>query len=111
MIADISIYKKKRSHSNNPVFSILIPSWNNLSYLQLCIGSILKNSRFTHQVIVHINEGTDGTLDWIESQPGIDYTYSSKNIGICYALNLGRDLIRTDYIIYMNDDMYACPGW
>ena len=111
MIDEISIKKNKRSLINNAAFSILIPSWNNLSYLKLCIESINKNSQLAHQIIVHINEGTDGTLDWLESQPNIDYTFSEKNIGICYAVNIARMLAQTDYIMYMNDDMYVCPGW
>ena len=93
------------------LFSILIPTWNNLPYLQCCIRSIRKHSAFPHQIIVHINEGTDGTLDWIKAQPDIDYTYSSQNIGVCFALNAARALVQTDYIVYLNDDMYVCPGW
>ena len=27
-----------------PLFSILIPSWNNLAFLKLCVASIRKNS-------------------------------------------------------------------
>ncbi len=113
MIADISIEKNKRSHAGTitPVFSILIPSWNNLPYLQLCIESISKNSHFPHQVIVHVNEGKDGTLEWVKSQDGLDYTYSAENIGVCYALNIARGLLATDYVVYINDDMYVCPGW
>ena len=111
MTADISIKKNSRSLINNAAFSILIPSWNNISYLKLCIESINKNSQLNHQIIVHINEGTDGTLDWLETQRNIDYTFSEKNIGICDAVNIGRTLAKTDYIVYMNDDMYVCPGW
>ncbi len=92
-------------------FSILIPSWNNLPYLKLCIESIRKNSHFANQIIVHVNEGIDGTLDWLALQPDVSYTHSAQNIGVCYALNLGRDLVATDYILYMNDDMYACHDW
>lgn len=92
-------------------FSILIPTWNNLSYLKLCIASLRKNSHYHHQLIVHINEGSDGTLDWIRQQEGIEFTFSKENIGVCYALNAGRSLASTEYIVYMNDDMYACPGW
>jgi glycosyltransferase involved in cell wall biosynthesis len=92
-------------------FSILIPSWNNLPYLKLCVESIRRNSHFQHQLIVHINEGKDGSLDWVRGQPDIHYTYSAENIGVCYALNTGRTLVETDYIVYMNDDMYVCPGW
>jgi glycosyltransferase involved in cell wall biosynthesis len=111
MIVDPLIQKKKRSDIENPLFSILIPSWNNLAYLRLCVESIRKNSHFKHQVIIHVNEGQDGTLDWIESQSDLDYTFSPSNIGICYALNLGRQLAVADYIAYLNDDMYMCPGW
>lgn len=95
----------------NRKFSILIPSWNNLPYLQLCIASIRQNSSFNHQIIVHINEGRDGTLEWVRTQPDLDYTWSSSNIGICYALNLARNIAITPYIAYFNDDMYVCPRW
>lgn len=79
--------------------------------LQLCIDGIRKNSQYRHQVIVHVNEGNDGTLEWLDKQPDIDYTYSRHNIGVCYALNLARGLMTTDYLLYLNDDMYVCPGW
>lgn len=106
-----SIQSNRRAHYTNAVFSIIIPTWNNLQLLQLCIESIRKNSQYRHQVIVHINEGTDGTLEWINSQTDIDYTYSRQNIGVCYALNAARGLMTTDYLLYLNDDMYVCPGW
>jgi glycosyltransferase involved in cell wall biosynthesis len=92
-------------------YSIIIPTWNNLSYLKNTIKSILNNSKFKHQIIVHINEGVDGTLEWIKQQPYIDYTYSEKNIGVCYALNIARPLMKTDYLVYVNDDMYLAPNW
>jgi glycosyltransferase involved in cell wall biosynthesis len=108
---DDEIEYVKRADNSAATFSILIPSWNNLPYLQLCISSIFKNSVFQHQILVHINEGTDGSKEWIESQMHIDFTYSNKNIGVCYALNALAGMADTDYILYMNDDMYACPGW
>jgi glycosyltransferase involved in cell wall biosynthesis len=92
-------------------FSILIPSWNNIAMLRCCISSIRKNSVFRHQIIVHINNGSDGTLEWIKSQPDIDYSHTTDNVGVCYALNLARTLVETDYILYLNDDMYVCPEW
>ncbi len=91
-------------------FSILIPTWNNLPYLKLCVESIRNHSHFPHQVIVHVNDGSDGTLDWVKEQK-LDYTHSADNIGVCQAVNMGRTLARTDYIAYMNDDMVVCPDW
>jgi GT2 family glycosyltransferase len=101
----------KRSDSSHAVFSVVIPSWNNLELLKLCIRSIRENATFSHQVIVHVNEGTDGTLDWIIGQQDIDYTYSQQNVGVCFALNAARSIVATDYLLFLNDDMYLCPGW
>jgi glycosyltransferase involved in cell wall biosynthesis len=95
---------------SNMTFSILIPTWNNLSFLELCIRSIEKNSTYKHQILIHINEGKDGTLDWVKEH-GYTYTYSPENIGVCLALNGLRSYAETDYILYMNDDMYVCPEW
>ena len=47
------------------MFSIIIPTFNNLEYLKLCLKSIQKNSKFDHEIIVHINEGNDGTLEYL----------------------------------------------
>jgi glycosyltransferase involved in cell wall biosynthesis len=63
-----------------------------------------------HQIVVHVNEGTDGTLAYLQQQ-GIAHTYSPANIGICYAVNLAASLANQNYIVYLNDDMYVCPGW
>ena len=92
------------------LFSIMIPTWNNLPYLQLCINSIRKNSSYPHEILVYVNDGSDGTLEWIKSQ-NIKYIHNKSNVGICIALNSLRSLVTTEYIAYMNDDMYVCPKW
>lgn len=94
-----------------PLFSILIPSWNNLEYLKLCVHSIRRHSRYPHQILIHVNDGSDGTLDWVRQQPDLGFHHSEANIGICYALNQLRSLASTEYIVYFNDDFYVCPDW
>jgi len=90
--------------------TVVIPSWNNLPFLELCVRSIRENSAWPHQIVVHVNEGSDGTLAWVRAQ-GLDHTYTASNAGICFTVNAAAALARTDYVVYMNDDMYACPGW
>lgn len=92
------------------IFSILIPTWNNLDYLKLCLKSIRKNSTFNHQVLVYVNESSDGTAEWLEEQ-GYEYISNKENVGVCQALNALRTKVTTEYILYMNDDMYVCPEW
>ena len=96
--------------SQNRLFSIVIPTWNNLAFLKLCIQSIQRNSYYNHQIIVHVNDGSDGTLEWIK-KAGIDYTHSEQNIGVCFAMNMMRTKVKTDYILFLNDDMYVLPFW
>ena len=91
-------------------FSIVIPSWNNLALLQLCVRSVRANSAFSHQIIVHVNDGSDGTLEWVRAE-GLDHTYSAENTGICLTVNQAAALARHDLILYLNDDMYCCPQW
>lgn len=100
----------EQSTPGNRLFSILIPTWNNINFLKLCIESIRKNSTYKHQIIVHVNEGSDGTLEWIKGE-GIDYTFSEQNIGVCLAMNMMRTKVATDYILFLNDDMYVLPLW
>ncbi|WP_298225280.1 glycosyltransferase family 2 protein [Acidocella sp.] len=92
------------------MFSILIPTWNNLPYLKLCIQSIRDHSCEDHEILVHVNEGSDGSIPWLENQ-GIKYTHSRKNIGICMAVNLLAGMATNDWLLYLNDDMVCCPGW
>ena len=97
--------------SGNFDFSVIIPTWNNLDYLKLCIYSLQKNSASSLQIIVLVNEGTDGTIDWLTKNTNIDYIISRSNIGVCYGVNVCRSLVKSEYIVYLNDDMYVLPGW
>ena len=92
------------------MFSIVIPSLNNLDYLKLCITSIKKNSKFDHEIIVHVNIGNDGTLDYLKNE-NINYTFSKDNVGICKGVNLASEACKSDYILYSHDDFYFCPDW
>jgi glycosyltransferase involved in cell wall biosynthesis len=92
------------------MFSIIIPTWNNLEYLKLCVKSIQKNSFYQHQIILHINDGSDGSLDWAREN-NTEHTHTASNTGICFAVNQAAILAKNKYIVYMNDDMYVCPDW
>ncbi len=92
------------------MFSIIIPTFNNINYLKICIESIKKNSKYNHEIILHINDGSDGTLDYVKKN-GYTYTHTKENLGLCTGVNLAAKEAKTDYIVYSHDDMYFCPGW
>jgi GT2 family glycosyltransferase len=92
------------------MLSILIPTWNNLPYLKLAVDSIRRHSACSHQIIVHVNDGSDGTRAWVREQ-GLTHTHSAQNIGICLAVNESATHAEHGLIVYLNDDMVVCPGW
>jgi len=110
MLDQITKYQRSRPPSDVR-FSVLIPTWNNLPYLQLCIRSIQSHSTLPIQIIVIVNEGKDGTLEWLRDETDFDFVHAQQNAGICYGLNAARSLVMSDYIIYINDDMYVLPDW
>ena len=92
------------------MYSIIIPTLNNKEYLKICIESLIKNSKFKNQIIVHVNIGSDNTIKYLNSKK-ISYTFSKKNIGLCSAVNLAAKKSKHDYIVYSHDDFYFCPDW
>ena len=92
------------------MFSIIIPTFNNVKYLKICIESIKKNSTFNHEIIVHVNLGEDGTKEYLDKE-NIKYTYTNYNAGICEGMNTATKKAKFDFILYSHDDFYVCPKW
>ena len=92
------------------MFSIIIPTFNNLEYLKLCLKSIKKNSSFDHEINIHVNEGIDGSLEYLKNKK-YNITYSEKNLGVCVAFNEAVKKSTKEYIVLAHDDMYFCPDW
>ena len=92
------------------MFSIIIPTFNNLDYLKLCIKSIRQNSKYTHQIIPHVNIGSDKTSEFLINE-NIDFTFTNYNSGICEGMNTASKKAKFEYILYSHDDFYFCPNW
>jgi len=92
------------------MFSIIIPTFNNINYLKLCIKSIKKNSMYDHELVFHVNEGIDGSLEYLEKN-NYTFSYSKNNSGVCTAFNEAVKLSTKEYIVLGHDDMYFCPNW
>jgi glycosyltransferase involved in cell wall biosynthesis len=92
------------------MISIIIPTFNNIKYLNICIDSLCKNSHFNNQILVHVNEGNDGTTELLKRK-NIEFTHSPSNIGLCKACNIISKKSHFDYILYAHDDMYFLPHW
>ena len=92
------------------MFSVIVPTFNNFEYLKLCLDSLKKNSFYKHEYIIHINEGSDKTLEFVKSN-NYKFSYSKINEGVCVAFNKAVKLASKKFIVLAHDDMYFCPDW
>ena len=70
------------------MFSIIIPTLNNLKYLKLCLNSIKKNSKLDNEIIVHVSEDKNQqTRNYLKLEK-IKFTFTKENVGLCTAINI-----------------------
>ena len=72
--------------------------------------SSLARFLFNHEIILHVNEGVDGSLDYVKKNNFL-FSYSEKNAGVCVAFNQAVKKATKKYIVLGHDDMYFCPNW
>lgn len=97
-------------------FIILITTFNRLPYIKQLIESIREHSNPNHeyQIVVNDDGSTDGTREYLESQPDITVLYS-QNKQVHHADNnliLFANSQEYDFGFKMDDDLYIIKkGW
>lgn len=91
--------------------SIVIPAYNCEASIGKCLDSILNEKYFNDYEIIVVNDGSkDGTLQICESYqnkyPNI-YLINKENGGVSSARNAGLDIVKGEYIIFIDSDDYT----
>lgn len=91
--------------------TFVIPSRNNLEFLQLAYDSIRRLDT-KHEVLVLNDASTDGTAEWIDAQDDEDlivyHNPGPERIGIVGMFDKGIEMARTDVIMAFHSDMVVC---
>ena len=94
--------------------TFVIPSRNNLEFLQLAYDSIRRLDT-KHEVLVLNDASTDGTKEWIEEQQDEDliahHNPGPERIGIVGMFDKGIEMARTDIIMAFHSDMVVCKDF
>jgi len=89
-----------------PLFSIIIPSFNQGHFIAQTIDSILNQSYKNVEILVIDGGSTDNTLDVLKSYNSRIFWLSEKDGGQTHAINKGLDLAKGEIIAYLNSDDY-----
>lgn len=91
----------------SPLFSIIVPLFNKIDYLDKNLRSILSQSFHCFEVIVVDDGSTDGSSAIIEKvstqDPRIVYK-RFENGGVSVARNRGLDMAQGEYVLFIDAD-------
>ena len=92
-----------------PKISVVIPTYNRESKILKSINSVLNQTYKNIEVLVIDDNSTDNTKDVVKSikDKRLKYIKLPKNMGSCYARNIGIKKAKGKYITFQDsDDVY-----
>ncbi len=101
--------------------TVIIPNYNGIKYLKECFENLdAQEEAPDYRVLVVDNGSTDGSVEYIrgyvqehERNGAIPYTLVelSENTGFCHAVNVGIQASEAPYVVLLNNDTKAEPGF
>lgn len=96
------------------MISIIIPVYNTVIVLPICLQSILVQTYQDFEVLLIDDGSQDGSAslcDFYASQDARIYVFHKLNEGVSSARNLGLDNARGEYITYIDSDDAVEPDY
>ena len=97
-----------------PKVSVIIPVYNVESYLRKCVDSIIGQTLINIEIILVDDGSTDrsGSIcDEYRRQDGRIQVIHKANGGLSSARNVGIDAASAPYIMFLDSDDWAEPGF
>ena len=95
----------------NLFFSVVIPSFNRISYLKKSVNSVLYQSYKNFEIIVIDNNSSDGSQDYIKSlnNSKIKLLITDNFGSIAKSRNIGIENAKGNWISFLDSDDYWHP--
>lgn len=98
--------------SDNSNVTLIIPTYRNPAYLDLCLKSAVENRMDEKNHILVIVDGyIEESQAVLDKYPGVLYLALEQNMGMQYAINAGVMQSTTSNIFVINDDNVMCTDW
>ena len=90
--------------------TVIIPNYNGIRYIGDCINA-LREQTMKADILVVDNASTDGSLEYVENLEDVELIRLDDNYGFSRAVNEGIYAAKTEYVILLNNDTKADPGF
>ena len=96
----------------NPAVSVIVPNWNGMRFVGMCLDSLAHLHFKSFEVIVVDNGSMDGSREMIEEKyPWVRLVKLPYNKGFAIACNEGIKASNAEYIVLLNNDIEVTPDW
>lgn len=96
---------------NKPLVSIIIPTYNNASYLYGAVTSLLRNqaTKGLMEIIV-VNNGHPESCNFLNNHPQVKVINAEANLGWEGGIDLGLKHTDSQFVCFFNDDAMIPPA-
>jgi GT2 family glycosyltransferase len=92
--------------------SVIIANWNGREFLSECLDSLAVQTFADFEVLLVDNGSSDGSLALVrEHYPQVRIVSLNENTGFARGNNLGFSAASGEYLLTLNNDTRAEPGW
>ena len=102
---------------NQPKFTVIIPNYNGLKFMENCMTALKKQS-YTSFVVLNVDNGSsDGSREYLEQLASADLPFPVRNLfletntGFSGAVNAGIAAAETEFVVLLNNDTEADPDY
>ena len=93
--------------NKKPLITVVTVCFNGMPFIEQCIKSVISQDFCGFEYVVVDGNSTDGTAEVIKKhQESLAYWHSKPDRGLAHAFNLGVDMAKGDWILFLNSDDY-----